>query len=177
MAHGVYPILNVADLDRSRAFYKGLGLKVAEDAMPMGPDFTMRWITVTAGDDHAFRLFPREFPGADPEDVAWASGDVGKGVLVNVGVPNAARTHAKAEESGADPAPLEPNPWGGHAFMLRDPDGYYLMVTDKWPTPPKPRKRTGAAAKRGARKGAKKAPAKKAAPKKAAAKKAAKARK
>lgn len=186
MAHGVYVVLNVSDLDRSHAFYKGLGLPVRVESMPMGPDFTMRWVVVEAGRDHAFRLFLRDFPGADPEDVAWASGEVGKGVLLNVGVPDARKTFAAANASGAPiEYPLEENPWGGHAFMVRDPDGYVVMLTDSFPpekgakaakraatkkaTKSARAKRPGAA-KKGAKKaaGKAKAPAKKGAAKKAA---------
>lgn len=156
MAHGVYPLLNVADLDRSLAFYKGLGLRASMTSMPMG-ETTMRWVTVTAGEDHALRIFQRDFEGADPEDVAWASGEVGKGVLLNIGVPNARRAYEKAKALGvAKGVALEPNPWGGSAFMLADPDGYYLMITDRFPDaePRRPAKR--AATKRKPAKAAKK---------------------
>jgi hypothetical protein len=107
-------------------------------------------------------LFPRDFAGADPEDVAWASGEVGKGVLLNVGVPNAAKTHALAKKAGlAGDAELMPNPWGGQAFMIADPDGYYLMVTDRFPDDGAARRRGGAKpARKGAKASARKSPKK-----------------
>ena len=160
MANRIFNILNVSDLDKSFAFYKGLGLKTTEESMPMSPEFSMRFATVSAGKEHSMMLFARDFPGADPADVAWASGDVGKGILVNVGVPNAAKTHAAAKASGAKPGGLQPNPWGGQAFTVADPDGYFLMITDKFPAPaPKRAKKSAArkAAKKPAKKGAKKA--------------------
>lgn len=161
MASGIFTILNVANLDRSIAFYKGLGLKTRIDSAPMG-ELTMRWLTVTSGPEHALMLFEREFPGADPEDVAWASGDVGKGVLVNIGVPNAQKTHAAAKAAGGKPEDLMPNPWGGHSFNVADPDGYYLNLSDRFPPADRPSKKSARkagrkSAKKGARKSAKKA--------------------
>lgn len=162
MANGIFNILNVADLERSHAFYKGLGFKTKAQSMSMGGDGgEMRWVDVKSGDAHSMTLMPREFEGADPEDVAWASGEVGKGVLLNVGVANAARVHEKAIAMGAKPEALEENPWGGRAFMVADPDGYYLMVTDRfWQAlSPKAADRAakgGRAKKAAGRKGAKK---------------------
>jgi hypothetical protein len=125
---------------------------------------TMKWVTIGSGPEHVMMLFLRDFPGADPEDVRWASGDVGKGVLVNLGVPNAQKVHAKAKAAGLKVDDLEPNPWGGHSFNVADPDGYYLSLSDRfWDaggSKRKPGKKASKSAKP-ARKVAKKAKAKK----------------
>jgi predicted enzyme related to lactoylglutathione lyase len=168
MASGAFPLLNVSDLDRAAKFYGALGLKAKIDSVEMD-GVTMRWAIVEAGGAPALMLTPRDFPGADPEDVKWASGDVGKGVLVNLGVPSAKRTHAKAQAAGATPSDLMANPWGGHSFQVAEPDGYYVGITDRLPV--------ATSAGRGAKKAAKKAgrkPTKKAGKK--GAKKAGKAR-
>lgn len=150
MANGIYNILNVENVDKSREFYKALGFKTAIEEMPMGPDTMMRWATVHAGKDHSMMIMARNFPGADPEDVAWASGEVGKGILVNVGVPNATKTFENAKRLGVTRGvQLESNPWGGKGFMIADPDGYYLMITDKFPGPaPKAKKSAAKTAKK-----------------------------
>lgn len=154
MANGILNILNVADLQRTFAFYKGLGLRTSKASMDMGGT-PMSWVNVTSGPQHAMMFFERDFEGADPEDVKWASGEVGKGVLVNVGVPNAKKTHAAAKALGAKPTDLTPNPWGGQSFQVADPDGYYLMLTDKFPAAPrrakKAAKKSAKAAKKSAR--------------------------
>lgn len=166
MARGTFPTLNVTDLDRSLAFYKSLGLRARAETMRM-PDFSMRYVSIPTGPESGIMLFARDFEGADPEDVAWASGDVGKGILLSVGVPNARKVYDNAKAAGARlESDLEPNPWGGHGFMLADPDGYYLMITDRFPP-------SGST-----KKAARKAPARKAAaPCKKTSKKAAPARK
>ena len=69
MSHGIYNILNVTNLDKSRAFYKSLGLKTVEEKMPMSPEFTMQWVTVSGGKDHAMMIMRREFPAPDQADV------------------------------------------------------------------------------------------------------------
>lgn len=156
MASGIFVILNVDNIDKSLEFYRGLGLKAKIESQEMGAMGTMRWVTVASGAEHTMMLFNRNFEGADPEDVAWASGNVGKGVLINVGVANAAKAHEAAKKLGAEVEDLTPNPWGGQSFNVADPDGYYLNLSDRFPPAPRSARKGAKAAKKGAAKSAKK---------------------
>ncbi|HWG90062.1 MAG TPA: VOC family protein [Candidatus Thermoplasmatota archaeon] len=157
MASGIHPLLNVSDIDRTIAFYKGLGLRTKKDSMGQ-----MTWAMVESGEGRML-FFPKDGnPDLSAEDREWLAGPIGRGVLINIGVPKAARAFEKAQALGATiDYPLSDNPWGGQGFTLVDPDGYVVHLSDRFP---------GNSFRREApatRAAAKKAPAKKAAVKKA----------
>ncbi|MHB8604641.1 MAG: VOC family protein [Thermoplasmatota archaeon] len=128
MAAGIYALLNVKDVTRTLRFYHALGFKTTRDHMG-----TFHWGSVWSG-DHTLLVFPRKFKGADPAATKWATGNVGRGVLLNLGVKSAKSSFAKAKKAHAKiDMPLDENPWGGHSFTVRDPDGYYVNVSDKFP--------------------------------------------
>ncbi|HVL48581.1 MAG TPA: VOC family protein [Candidatus Thermoplasmatota archaeon] len=156
MASGITPVLNVSSVEKSAEFYRGLGLKIKRESMG-----GMSWSTVRSG-DAALLLFPKDAipEGAPADTAAWLSGELGKGVLISIGVANAKRAWEKAQAMRANvDQPIEANPWGGQSFMLTDPDGYAIQVSDRWPEGPATRKAPrkapkarGKAPKRGAKK-------------------------
>lgn len=154
LANGISPLLNVSSLDKSIEWYKGLGLKTTR-----GSESGMEWGTVVSGPG-VLMLFPKDkiVDGQPADTSAWLQGELGKGVLLTIGVPNARKTWEKAQAMRASvDVPLQEEPWGGWSFHLVDPDGYVIGFADKFPsaTPKKAR------AKKAAKKPAKKGPAKK----------------
>jgi catechol 2,3-dioxygenase-like lactoylglutathione lyase family enzyme len=148
MAKGFWVILNVGNVDKSVEFYKGLGLKAARESGD-----GMEWGTVTTSlSDAGIVLWPKSAlgPGQAPDTMAWLSGELGKGVLIGLGVPNARKTWERAQASHATiDTPLREQEWGGHEFNVVDPDGYVLNVTDKFPGMTKPaRKKVTATTKK-----------------------------
>lgn len=153
MAKGMWVILNVASVQKSVEFYKGLGLKAKTTTQ--GP---MTWGEVaTSSPDAGLVLVAKDqiAPGQAPDTKEWLSGELGKGVLVAIGVPKAARVHEKAVAMRARlDQPLRDQEWGGQEFTLVDPDGYVVNVTDRFPGPrparktkPKPKARRAVAKK------------------------------
>ncbi|GEM_PF-5654390 len=164
MAKGLWPVINVSDVAKSVEFYKGLGLKARLDKTSMGPE--MAFGTLDLGDAGIIIWDKHAVPPDQAEDTkAWVTGELGKGVLFTIGVPNAQKAWANAQKIRAEvDVPLEAQPWGGHAFNVVDPDGYVLSITDKFPDmePPKKRSAKKRAAKKGAAKKGAKTSAKKA---------------
>lgn len=163
MAKGLWVILNVENVDKSLEFYKTLGLKAKRESQG-----EMAWGTVYAAPDAGLVLWNKNVMGPDqPADTrAWLSGELGKGVLVTVGVPNAERVWAKAQAARVTvDQPLRAQEWGGKEFTVVDPDGYVLNVTDRFPGPAskparkarKAVKKVVAKAKRAVKKGGRKA--------------------
>lgn len=152
MANGLWPVINVSNVDKSVEFYKSLGLRTRMEHM--GP---MRWANVDVGDS-GLMIWPKDDVAPDqPADTrAWLSGELGKGVLFILGVPNADKTWQKAQAARANvDTPIKEQDWGGKAFNLIDPDGYVICFMDKFPNAPgrkaaKPKPRTSAK-KKGAR--------------------------
>lgn len=136
MANGIYPLINVSNLDKTLEWYKGIGLKVNREVM--GP---MEYGNVVSGEG-SMLLFPKDGTPTRPQPAdtqAWLSGELGKGVMLQIGVPNAKRSWEKAQAMMIDvDEPLTENPWGGFGFRVVDPDGYVVAVSDKFPgVPPK----------------------------------------
>lgn len=131
MASGITPLINVSNLDKSTEFYKGLGFKVRKDTQD-----TMTWSVVTSGEDELI-LYPKtQRPDMEqPEDTDnWLKGELGKGLVLMLGVGDAKKRFEKAKEIRASiEMPLDENPWGGHSFRVVDPDGYVLSISDKFP--------------------------------------------
>lgn len=165
MAKGLWPVINVDNVQKSVEFYKGLGLDAEIERMDMPGMPPADMGSVATGDSGLVIWSKHAVPPGQAEDTrAWVSGELGKGVLFTVGVPNAKKLWDNAQAMRAEvDQPLEAQPWGGHAFTVVDPDGYVVSFTDKFPgPPPKPRKRakakaTGKSAKKGAKKAASKA--------------------
>lgn len=154
MASGISTMLNVSNLEKSVEFYKGLGLKAKVNRMG-----DMTWGEVWSGTQSLGLADKNVGPAAgDP----WLAGELGKGVLLNVFVPNATKTYEKAKAMRAPvESELDAQPWGGKGFMINDPDGYVLMFSDKDWNMAAPKK-----AKTAARKPARKSAAKKVAKRK-----------
>ncbi|HEX2022284.1 MAG TPA: VOC family protein [Candidatus Thermoplasmatota archaeon] len=133
MAKGLWVVLNVDNVEKSVEFYKRLGLKAGTASM--GP---MTWGYVnTTSPDAGLVLWNKNATPPDPQPAdtrAWLSGELGKGVVLTLGVPNAQKTWEKAQAAGAAvDQPLEGQPWGGQSFTLVDPDGYVVSFQDKFP--------------------------------------------
>ena len=141
MAKGLWPVLNVDNVEKSVEYYKALGLKARVDPMEMPGMPTAQVGTIQVGDSGLIIWNKHLVPADQPADTkAWVSGDLGKGVLFTVGVPNAQKVWANAQKLRAEvDQPLETQPWGGHGFTIVDNDGYVINITDKFPdmSPPK----------------------------------------
>jgi hypothetical protein len=146
LAKGLTAILNVENLDKSIEFYKLLSLKAKKETQM---DMTFGTITITP--DTSILLWDRHNigPNQDQADLrAWLSGDLGKGVMLTIGVPNAQRVWDNVSNMVPIDAPLREEPWGGKSFNVVDPDGYVINLTDKFPSAPKPTRKAKAAVKR-----------------------------
>ena len=152
MAKGLWVVLNVDNVDKSVEFYKTLGLKAGTETQG-----DMTWGYVNASDDAGFVLWNKHVigPNQDAAEVrAWVSGELGKGVLLNLGVPNAQKLWDRVQGKVTIDQPIYEEPWGGKTFMVLDPDGFVISVSDKFPGASTPRKakravkRTVAKAKR-----------------------------
>lgn len=159
MAKGLWPVLNVDNVEKSVEFYKALGLKARSEKMDMPGVGSATMGTIEIGDSGLIFWNKNLVPADQPADTkAWVSGELGKGVLLTIGVPNAQKVWANAQKLRAEvDQPLEAQPWGGHGFTLVDNDGYVVNITDKFPGGPAPKakktvKRVAAKAKSTARK-------------------------
>lgn len=154
MAKGLWIVLNVASVEKSVEFYKGLGLKTTKEKM--GP---MDLASVSAGTpDAGVVLWPKDLiaPGQAADTKAWLSGELGKGVVLSFGVPNAQRSWEKATAMRASvESPLSEQEWGGREFTLVDPDGFVVSFTDRFPGPPPAKKRAKPKARKAVAKKAK----------------------
>lgn len=145
MAKGLWTILNVDNLDKSVEFYKALGLKAGKESQ--GP---MTWGYVNGGStDTGLVLWNKHEigPGQADDTRAWLSGELGKGVMISLGVANARRLYEKAQSARVTvEQPLREQEWGGFEFTVNDPDGYVVNLTDRFPgmSPTKPKKKTAA---------------------------------
>lgn len=119
-------MFNVADVDRSIAFYRKLG-------------FTLRWkwsddsgVTEYAGVGIGGavlalgRIPPRGELGAYQGYRAWVSSPLGAGVIVNIELRNVEGMYGKAKRARATiESGLRRWPYGT-AFTINDPDGYVV---------------------------------------------------
>ena len=124
MAASLSVLLNVQDIERSVAFYQGLGFKV--DKLHRGREGT-----------GPVRYADLSYQGAelglghiaindDPEFRAWVGTPLGAGVMLYFSVPDVDRVHEKARAQGAViEYPPEDRSYG-RVFGLNDPDGYVV---------------------------------------------------
>ncbi|HVM46134.1 MAG TPA: VOC family protein [Candidatus Thermoplasmatota archaeon] len=156
MAKGLWVVLNVDNVDKSVEFYKMLNLKATRRSE--GP---ISWGEVPAAGttDAGFILWNKNEigPGQSQPDLrAWLSGELGKGVVLNFGVPNAQKLWTKVQGLVSVDQPIYEEPWGGHSFSLVDPDGYVVAISDKFPAAAKKPKRAARKVATTARRTAKK---------------------
>lgn len=132
MAKGLWVILNVDNVDKSVEFYKSLGLKAGTEA-----EAGLSWGYVNStSEESGFVLWNKNnvAPGQAADTRAWLSGELGKGVLISLGVANAKKLWEKAQSARITiDQPLREQEWGGSEFTFVDPDGYVVNVTDKFP--------------------------------------------
>ena len=131
MANGLWVVLNVDNVDKSVEFYKLLGFKAGVEKQN-----DMTWGYVNASDDAGFIIWNKHSigPNQDQADMrAWLSGEMGKGVVLSLGVPNAQKVWQKVQGKVTVDEPIYDEPWGGKTFMVVDPDGYVVSVSDKFP--------------------------------------------
>ena len=138
---GLTVYLNVADPARSRRFYEGLGLKVAQEF----PE--MRTYVFRTG-DASIVVGPAE-PAQDEATRRWlAQKPWGTGVVVMPSVDDVDALHETAKRMGAEiEEPPTDQPWGSRTVRLVDPDGYSLMF-EREPRPARPAKAARKAAKK-----------------------------
>lgn len=145
MAKGLWTVLNVDNVEKSVEFYKALGFKPAIEKMEMPGMPVASMGTIDFG-GCGFVLWNKNIvPPDQPADTrAWVSGDLGKGVMFGIGVPNAEKYWANAQKMRAQvDQPLEAQPFGGKQFTVVDLDGYVINISDKFPgaSPPKKAKK------------------------------------
>jgi catechol 2,3-dioxygenase-like lactoylglutathione lyase family enzyme len=110
----------VKDLNRTAEFYESLGFetrKRAPDHLTVYSNWF--WIDFLAVDKDSRNGY-REL--ADP-------GSNGPGIFVYLSVDDVDECHRELLEQGLKPASEPRNqPWGNREFILRDPDGYNLVI-------------------------------------------------
>ena len=144
MAASLSVFLNVQDIERSIAFYRGLGFKV--DALHRGREGT-----------GPVRYADLSYQGAelglghiavndDPEYRSWVGTPLGAGVMLYFSVPDVDRLHEKAKDLGAviEYAPEDRS--YGRVFGLNDPDGYVVAFIKEKKARPAPAKKAAAQA-------------------------------
>jgi catechol 2,3-dioxygenase-like lactoylglutathione lyase family enzyme len=111
--------LGVADLARSRAFYRALGWPLTSSSSP-----DICWFRLTGA---YLGLFPRTMLAADAHLPAEPVAPFGGITLaINVDSPAAATQALVAAEAagGTIVKPAEPTDWGGFSGYFADPDGH-----------------------------------------------------
>lgn len=157
--------LNVKDVERSRKFYEGLGLKKVREFSEMST------YVLKAGDVNVV-IGPANATWADAEAAFWLQNEPwGVGVLLMPTVRSVDEVYEKALAIGAEiDDPPQDQPWGSRTVGIVDPDGYVLMFDQELkPARPartkKTTRRKAAAKKATPKKATRKAPAKRAAKK------------
>jgi lactoylglutathione lyase len=150
---GLHVFLNVTNIEKSAAFYEGLGFKRTAQFPP--PMNVYGYSMGTPGSD--LLLGPAE--GAqDAETRSWlATRPLGAGVVIMPQVKDVDAVFENAKRIGAEiEQPPTDQPWGARTLMIADPDGYSLMFDQATTRPRAARKAPARKAK-----AAKKATAKK----------------
>jgi predicted lactoylglutathione lyase len=120
--------LGVADVDRSRTFYRALGWETAVDMEAFA-------VFRTAGS--LLALYPIEELSRDMGDETAAASHRRTSLAINVGSPEEVdQAIAQALAAGAALlAPPRPAVWGGYTGYFADPDGHAWEVAHNpgWP--------------------------------------------
>jgi catechol 2,3-dioxygenase-like lactoylglutathione lyase family enzyme len=123
----ITPLLNVADVERSRQFYaETMGFQVSDLA---GPQDDPVWARLTRGE--AALMLNRRGEGRDRRLFERADH---RDVVLYIWVEDAADIHGRLVRLGVDVGDLEQQDYGLLQFALYDPDGYELAITG----PPSP---------------------------------------
>ena len=123
----ITPLLNVADVERSRQFYaETMGFQVSDLA---GPQDDPVWARLTRGE--AALMLNRRGEGRDRRLFERADH---RDVVLYIWVEDAADLHGRLVRLGVDVGDLEQQDYGLLQFALYDPDGYELAITG----PPSP---------------------------------------
>jgi catechol 2,3-dioxygenase-like lactoylglutathione lyase family enzyme len=112
--------LYVKDLDVSADFYETLGFKV--EKQEEGHAFVrLNWFTIDLVDQMKENKseFQKE-AGSEPK---------GSGIFINISVGDVDEYYKKVVDKGFKPSSQPRDwPWGNREFVLRDPDGYKLVM-------------------------------------------------
>lgn len=162
MAASMSVFLNVADIERSLAFYRALGFRVDAEH-PSRTTGATGWADLSY--DGAELGLGHIATNQDPEFRAWVATPLGAGVVVYITVRDVDRIHDAALAAGAFiEVPPEDRSYG-RVLTINDPDGYTLTFIRE-PRRSAPRKKPAAkrraTTKKASRPARKKAPAKRA---------------
>jgi PhnB protein len=114
MSTKVVPVLNVASIEASLAFYRDTLGFTAGDAIP-GEDGKLMHAEATLGD--VMLMF-----GSNPD------APVGGGMSLYLSLPDVGAQYERVRRAGGTITdPLRDQFWGDRTFMVADPDGYQLM--------------------------------------------------
>ena len=124
MAASLSVFLNVQDIERSVAFYQGLGFKV--DKLHRGRDGQGPTRYADLSYQGAELGLGHIASNDDPEFRAWVGTPLGAGVMLYLSVPDVDRIHEKAKAQGATIESAPEDRSYGRVFTLNDPDGYVV---------------------------------------------------
>jgi catechol 2,3-dioxygenase-like lactoylglutathione lyase family enzyme len=127
-----WPIIAVADVKQSSGWY--LALLQAKENHPGATAFNQ----ILDSDDTILLCLHHWGPSGPRGDHAWPSladpkeGQVGNGLLLWFVVDDFDEAWRRAQEMGAtiDESPNTDNGTGMRAFVVRDPEGYYVTVNE-----------------------------------------------
>jgi catechol 2,3-dioxygenase-like lactoylglutathione lyase family enzyme len=125
------PLLNVADMKASLAFYvDGLGFELREEYEL--EDETL-WVALQSGDA---KLMLNRTPAGDATAIAKKrlAEPSYSGLVLYLYVDSAREAHAELDAAGLNPTEVEQEEYGLEEFYLRDPDGYEIGIGS--PLPP-----------------------------------------
>lgn len=119
--HELVPLLNVADVPRSVAFYRdALGFEVARSFEQGG---RMVWARLTCGVVELMLNQHGELSDARRRREPY------RDVVLYLSVDSADDVHKRLAARGFAPGKLNDEDYGVREFQLRDPDGYEIAVT------------------------------------------------
>ena len=121
MPKQLVPLLNVADVARSLAFYtERLGFTLAQSYEDEG---TPIWAALEFG-EASLMLNRPDHALCDGREARPSYGDV----VLYLTVDDAAALHESLRAAGLEPGPLTREDYGMLEFLVRDPDGYEIAI-------------------------------------------------
>lgn len=118
------PLLNVADVAASLAWYSHLGFEEMQRRERHG---MLAW--ALAGNGQLRLMLNRQAPTGTGERIARPPPR--GGIVLHLAVDDARAARATLAAAGLAPGPVERQPHGADVFSLRDPDGHELAVTSE----------------------------------------------